>query len=155
MLLPNRLFHNLKNKLMLIEQIENDTVVRIPNTLINSSEVQTFMTFLVQNVKPQPFIKTKNTRDTFEELFQKWQSETALLSSGTAIVSNTYYQQIILMGEVVLPFILIKLQDNPQHLFFALYQITGENPVPYAHAGNLEKMTTDWLSWGYTKGYLN
>ena len=140
---------------MLIEQIENDTLVRIPNALLNTREVQTFMTFLVQNVKPQPFVKPKNTRDTFEELFQKWQSETALLSSATAIVSNSYYQQIIGMGEVVIPFILIKLQENPQHLFFALFQITGENPVPYIHAGNLNKMTSDWLSWGYTKGYLN
>ena len=88
-------------------------------------------------------------------MFQKWKSETALLSSATSIIKHPAYRQITDMGEIVLPFILIKLQNDPQHLFFALHQITGENPVPYAHVGNLEKMTADWLNWGYQKGYLN
>jgi hypothetical protein len=97
----------------------------------------------------------KKVRDQFEDLFNKWQSETALLSSGTAIVSHKTYLQIINLGEKVIPFILLKLQDNPQHLFYALYQITGENPVPLTHAGNLKLMTADWLNWGHSKGYLN
>lgn len=137
---------------MQIKQIENETIIRIPNAMLQSQEVQAFMSFLEQK---SPIKKQKNVRDQFEELFQKWQSETALSSSGTAIVSHTAYLQIVSMGEVVTPFILLKLLENPQHLFYALYQITGENPVPLAHAGNLQQMTLDWLSWGQTKGYLN
>jgi hypothetical protein len=137
---------------MQIEQIENETIIRIPNAMLQSIEVQAFMSFLE---KKQPTNPQKNIRDQFEELFQKWQSETAFLSSGTAIVSHAAYLQIVRMGEVVIPFILLKLLENPQHLFYALYQITGENPVPLTHAGNLQKMTHDWLSWGHTKGYLN
>ena len=137
---------------MQIKQIEDETIIRIPNAMLQSQEVQAFMSFLEQK---SPIKKQKNVRDQFEELFQKWQSETALLSSGTAIVSHTAYLQIVSMGEVVIPFILLKLLENPQHLFYALYQITGENPVPLAHAGNLQQMTLDWLSWGQTKGYLN
>ena len=140
---------------MLIEQIENETLVRIPNEMLNRTEVQMFMAFLRENTPVQSLKKTKKVRDQFDELFQKWQAETALLSSGTAIVSNTAYTQIIGMGEIVIPFILMQLQKNPQHLFFALYQITGENPIPLSHAGNLEKMTADWLDWGYKKGYFN
>ena len=140
---------------MLIEQIENETLVRIPNEMLNRTEVQIFMAFLKENTSAPSLKKTKKVRDQFDELFQKWQAETALLSSGTAIVSNTAYTQIIGMGEVVIPFILMQLQKNPQHLFFALYQITGENPIPLSHAGNLEKMTADWLDWGYKKGYFN
>ena len=113
------------------------------------------MAFLKENTSAPSLKKTKKVRDQFDELFQKWQAETALLSSGTAIVSHTAYTQIIGMGEVVIPFILMQLQKNPQHLFFALYQITGENPIPLSHAGNLEKMTADWLDWGYKKGYFN
>lgn len=139
----------------MIQEIENDTLVRIPNALLNRTEVQTFMTFLAQNVKPKSSKKTNKTGDIFEALFQKWKSETALLSSATAIVSHSAYRQIIDMGDSVIPFILIKLQYDPQHLFSALYQITGENPVPYAHAGDLKQMTADWLNWGQTKGYLN
>ncbi len=140
---------------MLIEQIENETLVRIPNEMLNRTEVQMFMAFLRENTPVQSLKKTKKVRDQFDELFQKWQAETALLSSGTAIVSHTAYTQIIGMGEIVIPFILMQLQKNPQHLFFALYQITGENPIPLSHAGNLEKMTADWLNWGYKKGYFN
>ena len=140
---------------MLIEQIENETLVRIPNEMLNRTEVQMFMAFLRENTPVQSLKKTKKVRDQFDELFQKWQAETALLSSGTAIVSHTAYTQIIGMGEIVIPFILMQLQKNPQHLFFALYQITGENPIPLSHAGNLEKMTADWLDWGYKKGYFN
>ena len=140
---------------MLIEKIENETLVRIPNEMLNRTEVQMFMAFLRENTPVQSLKKTKKVRDQFDELFQKWQAETALLSSGTAIVSHTAYTQIIGMGEIVIPFILMQLQKNPQHLFFALYQITGENPIPLSHAGNLEKMTADWLDWGYKKGYFN
>ena len=140
---------------MMIEKIENETVVRIPNGLLNRTEVQDFIAFLKDNTSAFSSKHEKKARDQFEELFQKWHTETALLSSGTAIVSHTAYQQIISMGDVVIPFILMKLQKNPQHLFFALYQITGDNPVPLSHAGNLDKMTADWLDWGFQKGYFN
>ena len=140
---------------MHIEQQGNETVLRIPNAMLNRSEVQAFITFLKENSNSNTAPKTKKVRHQFEELFEKWYAETALLSSGTAIVSHSAYLKIINMGEVVIPFILMKLQKNPQHLFYALYQITGENPVPLAHAGNIEKMTADWLDWGVQKGYIN
>ena len=140
---------------MSIERIENETLVRIPNAMLDRTEVQVFISFLKDNTAAQSSPTVPKTRDQFEALLQKWHNETALLSSGTAIVSHAAYTQIIGMGEVVVPFILMQLQKNPQHLFFALYQITGENPVPLSHAGNLEKMTADWLDWGYKKGYLN
>jgi hypothetical protein len=95
------------------------------------------------------------TSERFEVLFQRWKKETALLSSGTAIVGHPAYQEVIEMGDAVVPFILIKLQEDPQHLFYALYKITGENPVPKAHAGDLDSMTADWLDWGRQKGYLD
>ncbi len=137
---------------MLTEKIENETLIRIPNALLNDKEVQSFLSFLEKTVPSKP---TKKIRDQFEELYQEWKSETALLSSATAIVSHKAYLQIIKMGEVVIPFILLKLQKDPHHLFYALYEITGENPIPFIHAGNLEKMTNDWLQWGQEKGYIN
>ena len=79
---------------MLIEQIENETLVRISNEMLNRTEVQIFMAFLKENTSAPSLKKTKKVRDQFDELFQKWQAETALLSSGTAIVSHTAYTQI-------------------------------------------------------------
>jgi hypothetical protein len=91
----------------------------------------------------------------FETLFQQWKRETFLSSSGSEITNHHAYQSIIEMGQPVVPFILIKLKEDPQHLFYALFKITGENPVQPEHAGSLSKMAADWLEWGVQKGYLN
>ncbi|MEK7254874.1 MAG: hypothetical protein AAB316_09025 [Bacteroidota bacterium] len=99
--------------------------------------------------------KKQNLAARFEALFQRWKKETALFSSGSAITQHPAYQDIIEMGEAAVPFILIKLQEDPQHLFYALYKITGENPVPKAHAGYLDHMAADWTEWGRQKGYIN
>ena len=93
--------------------------------------------------------------DRFEAAYQQWKSETALLSSGTALVTHPAYLEIMEMGDAVVPFILIKLLEDPHHLFYALFKITGENPVPKKHAGNLPQMTADWLDWGKRQGYLS
>lgn len=137
-----------------MEVLQNETLVSIPNVLLNRAEVVVFFDFLEKNT-PKKRNTVVKTRDQFEELFQTWKSETALLSSASAIINHPAYQKIIKMGDTVLPFIFIKLQNDPQHIFYALYQITGENPVPLAHAGNFKKMTTDWLSWAAQKGYIN
>ena len=78
-----------------------------------------------------------------------------MTSNGDEIVRHPAYRQIIGLGKQVVPFILIKLQEDPQHLFHALFKITGENPIPPSHAGQLGKMTADWLEWGRKKGYLS
>jgi hypothetical protein len=138
----------------MMETLQNETLVSIPNVLLNRTEVQNFFDFLEKNTSKKKNTVLK-TRDQFEQLFQTWKSETALLSSATAIINHAAYQKIIQMGEKVLPFMFIKLQNDPQHLFYALYTITGENPVPLAHAGNFKKMTADWLNWAAQKGYIN
>ena len=64
------------------------------------------------------------------------------------------YQAIINLGKAAIPMILRKLQECPQHLTYALFKITGENPVPKKHIGQLDKMTEDWLQWGFANNYL-
>jgi hypothetical protein len=95
----------------------------------------------------------KNIGTEFEEYFLKWKAETLFFSSGTQITNHPDYQNIIKMGKSVIPFILIKLKEDPQHLFHALYKITGENPVQSENIGNLKAMTNDWLIWGQEQGY--
>ena len=97
----------------------------------------------------------KQLAERFEALFQQWKKETLLSSSGFEITNHPAYQAIIDLGPSVVPFILIKLQEDPQHLFYALFKITGENPVNPKHIGMLTKMKEDWLEWGASKGYLS
>ena len=108
------------------------------------------------SAKTDRFLEKKTTlADRFEALFQTWKTETALLSSGSAMVSHPAFEAIIRLGDHAIPFVLLKLQDEPTHLFYALYKMTGENPVPQTHVGNLPKMRADWLNWGREKGYLS
>ena len=90
----------------------------------------------------------------FQDLASRWRRETALRSSVTAIAMHPAYQQIIGLGEPALPLIFQELRREPDHWFWALGAITGENPVPDDHAGDLEAMAEDWLSWGDAHGYL-
>lgn len=89
----------------------------------------------------------------FQDLSFRWRRETALHSSVTAIAMHPAYQQIIGLGEPALPLIFGELRRAPDHWFWALQAITGENPVPDTHAGDVEAMTNDWLSWGDAHGY--
>ena len=64
------------------------------------------------------------------------------------------YQQIIGMGEEALPLILEELSRRPGHWFWALKAITGEDPVPAEHAGEVPEMTRAWLEWGRQHDYI-
>src|SRR6266545_5552526 len=93
--------------------------------------------------------------DHFEQLASAWERETKHLSSLTQIVLNPHYQQIIGMGDRAVPFIFDRLSTSPGHWFWALSAITGANPVAPEDAGDVERMTEAWLSWGRLHGYVS
>ena len=69
------------------------------------------------------------------------------------IVINTAYQKIIGMGTPVVGLILQDLKRQPDHWFWALRSITGENPVEPSNRGRVGEMATAWLEWGRQNGY--
>ena len=90
----------------------------------------------------------------FLRLTQQWRAETELSSSLTEMAAHPAYQRIIGMGRLALPMIFRDLAAEPDHWFWALKAITGCDPVPPAHRGNIEMMATDWLAWGKSRGYV-
>lgn len=48
--------------------------------------------------------------------------------------------------------LLLALQKNPNWWFFALEQITGENPVQPDY--NFDETVEAWLQWGREKGLI-
>jgi hypothetical protein len=63
------------------------------------------------------------------------------------------YQEIISLGEPVVPLIMDRLKNKSiNYWFIALAAITGQNPVPSAHQGYPAAMTADWLLWGLRQG---
>jgi hypothetical protein len=97
--------------------------------------------------------QTAITRE-FERLAEQWKTETAFLSSTTAMVSHPAYRAIIALGPPVLPLMLRDLEREPVHWFEALQAITGENPVPCEHWGKIAAMRADWLAWGRQRGLI-
>jgi hypothetical protein len=97
----------------------------------------------------------------FTELAAQWRQETRHLSLMSDIVMNTAYQKIIGMGTPVVGLILQDLKRQPDHWFWALRSITGENPVEpnddlrsvVDHRGRVGQMADAWLEWGRQNGY--
>jgi len=88
----------------------------------------------------------------FRLLVQRWLEETEHISSIKKACMHPAYQRIIGMGRHAIPLLLRELQRSPDHWFWALNAITGEDP------GQLED-TFDgavraWLDWGHENGYL-
>ena len=90
----------------------------------------------------------------FSNLKIEWKDSTAMLSSITEIVMHPSYQQIIGMGPSAIPLIFLSMRQEPDHWFWALKAITGEDPVQKEHRGKIKKMNDDWLDWGKKNLYL-
>lgn len=92
--------------------------------------------------------------DQFAKLAEQWKAGTAFLSSATAMVSHPAYRAVIALGAPVVPLLLRDLEREPAHWFEALQAITGADPVPREHWGNITAMRADWLAWGRQRGLI-
>jgi hypothetical protein len=95
-----------------------------------------------------------DVRDRFQALAAQWKEKSRYLSNTAQMAMLKPYQQIIGMGDRVVPLILEELQREPDHWFWALEAITQENPVPPESAGKVGQMAAAWISWGKARGYL-
>ena len=89
----------------------------------------------------------ENLAIRFNQLSSEVIEDCMMVSSPTNIALHPSYQKIIGMGEEVLPLLLKKLDETPIFWFWALEAITGINPIPKSHRGNIPKMVKDWIKW--------
>lgn len=90
--------------------------------------------------------------EEFERLKENWEDETAHIASPREKAIHPSYQRIVGMGMAAVPFILTELRKKPDHWFWALKAITGVDPVPAEHMGDMEKMAEDWTDWFERRG---
>jgi hypothetical protein len=89
----------------------------------------------------------------FTRLAEQWEDETWPFSFVERKIMHPAYQRIMAMGQAALPFILGRLRDHgPDHWFWALQMITGENPAN--GQDTMDGATEAWLAWGRERGYL-
>jgi len=96
--------------------------------------------------------KQDELEQMFNALAEQWRSDTILLSSVEKMAMHPAYQRIIGMGPKAVPLILRDLQAHPDHWFWALHAITGEDPVQ--PGDNFDRAVQAWLEWGKKLGYL-
>lgn len=92
-------------------------------------------------------------RARFRRLVSKWQTQTALVSSTTQLISHPAYLEIIGMGDSALPLIFEELRKGPHHWGPALAAITGVQPITADQAGDMQAIADTWLAWARTHGY--
>src|SRR6266852_2151381 len=106
-------------------------------------------------------VRTKPTFDAasepleekFNRLAETWQDAVGHLSSSSQRDNHPAYQEIIAMGEPVVPLLLRDMERTRRHWFTALSAITKAQPVAREDAGNIPRMVQAWLDWGKAEGY--
>lgn len=93
-------------------------------------------------------------RQRFTELADLWETETVFMSRTDLAVKHPAHQEIISMGEPVVPLILERMQSHLGYWFTALREITGANPVRPEDRGNVAAMEASWYEWGEANGYV-
>lgn len=89
----------------------------------------------------------------FYSLVSTWHKDTQTASSALEMSTHPGYQRIIGMGKKVVPLLLRELEERPDHWFWALGAITGENPILPEQRGKVGEMAKAWLDWGKDAGY--
>jgi hypothetical protein len=105
----------------------------------------------VKNVPDTDAVESVEKR--FRHLEAVWEAETLYLSDAHKIIEHPAFQEIIGMGEAVIPFMLRDLEKAPRQWVWALSRITGANPLRPEDAGDSRRMADAWLRWGREHGY--
>ena len=89
----------------------------------------------------------------FEGLATAWKAERGPTSSVAEMIVHPAYRKIVDMGQEVVPCLLRELEREPDHWFWALSEITRENPVRTDQEGKMSEMANAWVTWGQERGY--
>ena len=100
-----------------------------------------------------PDESTANQNELFHRLATEWRMSREP-GDIHQMAMHMAYQRIIGLGISVVPSVLQELKGKPDHWFWALNAITGEDPVPQDAQGDLRRMAEAWLEWGRRKGYV-
>jgi hypothetical protein len=118
--------------------------------IVTSGQAVPSMAFGITGFFVSYTVSTAGDWPIFNQLASEWRKERGITSSAHKMAMCHSYQRIIGMGPSVVPFILRELKNrgnDPEHWFWALESITGEDPIPKSSYGNTIEMARAWLSW--------
>jgi len=89
---------------------------------------------------------------TIRALIAQWREETKFTSSVEDIIFHPAYQRVMAKGKAALNCIFQDLEQNGGFWFWALQNITEQDPVLPEHCIKAAKEA--WLAWGREHQYL-
>lgn len=94
------------------------------------------------------FARNEKLRERFNKLSQIWHEEMDGVSSIQVKTAHWAYQEVIGLGEPVVPCILDELVEHKEGgWFFALAKILKHNPVRPEHKMDMDQVLEDWLTY--------
>src|SRR3954469_23419298 len=91
----------------------------------------------------------QDVEQRFQGLANQWKATTRYRSNTHALRNHPVYQELVDLGEPVVPLILAELEcESNVSWFTVLTAITAEDPVSPALAGRVGAMVQAWLDWG-------
>jgi len=98
-------------------------------------------------------VNDPNADAEFAALADEWRRGRGPSSSIDELAAHPAYQKIIGMGTKAIPYLLWELERRPAQWFWALWEITRQDPVSDEDRGNLQRSVAAWLKWGKENGY--
>ncbi|MBD2175851.1 hypothetical protein H6F42_02820 [Pseudanabaena sp. FACHB-1998] len=138
---------NRQRAIQLVEQLPEESLIDAIK-LLNNLHKQTNQSQL--SIRDQ----SEEVRKEFARLALQWIQDVEGMSSTVEMTKHPAYQKIVSMGQVIVPFLLEDLHQNPLYWLPALRQITQQNPVQPEQRGKVKQMAEAWLSWGKQEGYI-
>ena len=80
-----------------------------------------------------------------EDIISKWKQETAFASSPSIIVENRYFQALVSMGPIAVPYILQDIETEPSPLVWALNLIYHKK-ITTKKGATIEDACKLWVS---------
>ncbi len=104
-----------------------------------------------QALKPSPLYEQSELERTFHANAEKWRKETGMFASIAQRAMHPSYLRIIGLGRQAIPLLLEELRERPDHWFWALRAVAGEDPV--VAGSDFDEAVEAWLRWGREHGY--
>lgn len=107
---------------------------------------------LPQESRPSPLYEQDELESTFHANVEQWREDTGMFASIAQRAMHPSYLRVIGLGRQAIPLLLGELRERPDHWFWALRAVAGDDPV--SPESDFDEAVEAWVQWGRENGYI-
>ena len=113
------------------------------------------MTMNFNEVTTGNFKKSSKIVDEIVKHLAAIENDTKFYSYPDPVLNHPRYKMLIEMGDKIVPYLFHHITHNGGSwtIFYLLYNITKQNPIPKEHSGNFNYAIIYWLQWFMDSDY--